>query len=126
MVEALRVGTSLYLNAKGGHKGCTLKSVTSDALICKGTGKDAVYPRADIWSIKVGRRGRSALIGAIPGGVMIAAGGIGEATEKCGNQAILCGIGASALVLGGGAIAVIGAGIGALTDFSKSTIYTAP
>jgi hypothetical protein len=125
MVESLPAGTTLFVNAKGGHKACKLKSATADMLTCAGTGKDAVYPRAEVWTIKIGHRGRSALIGAIPGGVMVAAGGIGQATENCTGQ-FFCGLGPAALELGGVGIGVIGAGVGALTDFSKSTIYTAP
>jgi hypothetical protein len=123
MVEAVTPGTKLYLNAKGGHSSCKVKSVTDEAIAC--SGKSALFARADIWSIKIGHRGRSALIGAIPGGVLVAGGGIGLATENCAGK-FLCGLGPGIFVLGGGAVAVIGAGVGALTDFSKSTIYTAP
>jgi hypothetical protein len=128
MVEALPAGTTLYVNAKGGHKACKLKSATADTLTCAEPGKDAVYPRAEIWAIKIGHRGRSALIGAIPGGALMAGGGIAFATEHCSNQVFLsfCGLGPAVAVAGGGAIAILGATIGGLTDFSKSTIYTAP
>jgi hypothetical protein len=126
LVEALPAGAILYLNAKGGHKRCKVESVTADALTC--TGRNAVYPRTDIWSIKIGHRMRSALEAAIPGFVIAAAGGISFAAENCSNQQFFsfCGVGPAAAVAGGAAIAIIGAGIGALTDFSKSTIYTAP
>jgi hypothetical protein len=126
MVQALPAGTSLYLNAKGGHKRCKVESVTADALNC--FGKNAVYPRADIWSIKIGHRGRSALEAAIPGFALMATGGIARAAESCSNQGLIsfCGLGPAVVVAGGVAVAIIGAGVGALTNFSKSTIYTAP
>jgi hypothetical protein len=123
MVEAVTPGTTLYVNAKGGHTSCKVKSVSDEAIAC--SGKSALYARADIWSIKIGHRGRSALIGAIPGGVLMAAGGIGQATENCTGK-FFCGLGPAVVEVGGVAIAVVGASVGALTDFSKSTIYTAP
>jgi hypothetical protein len=125
LVEALPAGAILYLNAKGGHKRCKVESVTADALTC--AGRNAVYPRADIWSIKIGHRMRSALEAAIPGFALMAGGGIGLAADNCSHSGeFLCGLGPAAAVAGGAAIAIIGAGIGALTNFSKSTIYTAP
>jgi hypothetical protein len=125
MVEAVRPGTTLYVNAKAGHKGCKVKAVTDDALTCEGGVKGTVYPRAEIWTLKVGHRRRSALEGAIPGGVMIAVGGISLATENCKGE-FLCGLGPGIVVAGGAVVAIVGATIGGLTDFSKSTIYTAP
>jgi hypothetical protein len=126
MVEAVTPGTTLFLNAKGGHKSCKVESVSADAVECKG--RNALYPRSAIWSIKVGHRTRSALLAAIPGGALIAGGGIALATEHCSNQSFIsfCGLGPTVAVGAGGAIAIIGASVGALTDFSKSTIYTAP
>jgi hypothetical protein len=126
VVEAVPAGTHLYVEAKAGHKSCTVKSVSADALTCGSGAKEVVYPRTEISTLKMSRRGRSALFGAIPGGVLIAAGGIGAATEKCGDQSILCGIGPAILVAGGIAFAVVGATVGGLTDFGRSTIYKAP
>ena len=126
VVQALPSGAHVYVYAKAGHKSCTVKSVSADVLTCAAGAKEVAYPRAEISTLKMSRRGRSALFGAIPGVVLIAAGGIGAATKNCGNQALLCGVGSAVLAAGGIALAVIGATVGGLTDFSRSTIYKAP
>ena len=124
-VQALTTGTSIRVNTAKLHTRCTLKSETMDALTCVQGKVDVTFPRADIQTIKVGRRVRSAAIGAIPGGIVMAGAGIALATENCTGQ-LLCGLGAAALLLVGGLVTIIGAGIGAFTDFAGPTISLRP
>ncbi len=118
-VQVLPVGTSLYVNAQTRHTACKLKSDDADTLTCTDAGKDVVFQRTEIFTIKISRRGRSALIGAAPGGALLISGGIGLAVDN--NS-----LGAGAAGVYGIVIALIGALIGELTDFSRSTVYKAP
>jgi hypothetical protein len=129
-VQALPVGQSINVTAKASHASCKLKSVDSDSLTCT-HGKDIVFQRADIVSIKVPRRGRSTLIamgiGAGAGAVVGAATSGCSATEK--NSFLGCFLTPTrpqGAAIGAVLFGAIGAPIGALTDFAKSTIYKAP
>lgn len=118
-VQALPAGSSIQVQARKSHAKCNLKSVDADSLTCVQK-KDLVFQRTDIVSIKIPRRGRSTLagmgIGAGAGAVLGAAVGQNGTFVPRGLGAIILG------VLG----TPIGAGIGAATDFSRSTVYTAP
>jgi hypothetical protein len=129
-VQALPVGASINVKARKSHAGCKLKSVDADSLTCT-HGKDLVFQRADILSVKIPRRGRSTLIAM---GVGAGVGAIvGATTSGCStaekNSWFGCfltptrpqGAAIGALVFG-----LIGAPVGALTDFTRSTVYTAP
>jgi hypothetical protein len=123
-VQALPPGTAIQVQTRTSNAKCALKSVDADSLTCI-HGKDLVFQRSEIRSIKIPRRGRSALVGlAIGGG---AGAGIGAAvTASKGGWFSGAGwdaIGAAILGTVGGAI---GAGIGAATDFTHSTVYKAP
>jgi hypothetical protein len=122
-VQALPVGTSLYVKAQTRHRACKLKNDDADTLTCTDTGKDFVFQRTEIVTIKISRRGRSALIAAAPGAALaiggLAAGGAGEFAGS-GK------IGAGVAIIWGAVFAVVGAPIGALTDFARSTVYKAP
>jgi len=107
---------------------CKLADVTDDTLTCThGPAMTSeVFRRTSIAWIKIGHRGRSALIGAGIGGATFGTIGFAVTTNNKDNffgpnflRGPVTGVGA----LAGG---VIGAGIGALTDFSKTTIYKAP
>jgi hypothetical protein len=127
-VEALANATSIRVKAKKQTVVCKFQSATADSLSCLVSGKTDVqlFQLADIKYVKIPHRGRSTLIGAAPGAVVAAAGGIGRATEKCTNATFFCGLGAD-LVMGlGAALAIIGAVIGAATDFSATTLYKKP
>jgi hypothetical protein len=129
-VQALPAGTSLNVKARTSHLACKLKSVDADTLTCT-HGKDATFQRSEILSIKIPRRGRSTLIAM---GVGAGVGAIvGAATSGCStaekNSWFGCfltpsrpqGAAIGALLFG-----IIGAPIGALTDFAHSTVYKAP
>jgi hypothetical protein len=127
-VQALPAGASINVNARSSHANCNLKSVDADSLTCTHK-KDIVFQRADILTIKIPRRGRSALIA---GGVGAGVGGIVGAATGCSstqkNSAWGCFLtptrgeaaGVLAVLFGG-----IGAGIGAATDLNRSTVYRA-
>ena len=124
-VQALPVGTSVYVNAKTRHKACKLRSVDADSFTCFGVGKDAVFQRAEIKTIKIAHRVRSTLVATVPGDAMIVGGAVGLAADH-GCAGIACNLLPGAVLLGGVAVAAIGAPIGALTDFTRSTVYRAP
>ena len=129
-VQALPIGTSIQVQARKSHANCNLKSVDADTLTCTHR-KDIVFQRADILAIKIPRRGRSTLIAA---GIGAGAGAIvGAATTGCSTAAKNSFLGCfltptrpQGAAIGAVLFGVIGAPIGALTDFAKSTIYKAP
>jgi hypothetical protein len=121
-VQALPIGASIQVQARKSHANCNLKSVDADTLTCTHR-KDIVFQRADILTIRVPRRGRSALAGM---GIGAGAGAVfGYAASGC--QSPPCFIPRPAAA---GIFAVPGAVIGALTglvtDFTRSTVYKAP
>ena len=122
-VQTLPVGTGLHLNGKP-HTTCTFASADADNITCaKSGGKSVTYPRAGIKSIKLTHRGRSTLVGSGIGAGTGAIIGFAAGTSKdsfWGDNAFRGAISAIFAVSG----AVIGAPIGALTDFTAgSTIY---
>jgi hypothetical protein len=121
-VQALRAGTSINVKARTSHASCTLRAVDDDTLTCT-RGKDLVFQRSDILTIKDPHRGRSTLVGlAIGGGAGAIAGAV--AAGPCNNFCIV-GREDVALIFGVG-LGAVGAITGALTDFTRSTIYKAP
>ena len=130
-VQALPVGASINVKARTSHASCTLKSVSADSLTCT-HGKDIVFQRADILTIKIPHRGRSALIGAAIGAGVGATVGAASGSSSCTQQAgqflpcVNIFSRRDLAVIGTVAVGVIGAPIGALTDFTKSTVYKAP
>lgn len=127
-VKTLSPGVVIDIKSTRMHLKCKLSDVTDETLTCThGSALTTeVFQCTAIAWIKIGRRGRSALIGAGIGAGTLATIGF-AATTGHGNgffgpnfeRGPATGVGA----LAGG---VIGAGIGALTDFSKTTIYKAP
>jgi len=123
-VQALPVGASINVKARTSHTGCTLKSVSPDSLTCV-HGKDIVFQRADILTIQISRRGRSALIGLAAGGGAGALLGYATTSScKPGELCILPRGGVAAFM--GVTFGLIGTITGGLTDFSRSTVYKAP
>ena len=129
-VEALPAGARVEIKAQTRHASCKLKSVDADTLTCS-QAKEVVFQRTEILTIKIPRRGRSTLIAM---GVGAGVGAIvGAATSGCStaekNSWFGCfltptrpqGAAIGALVFG-----LIAAPVGALTDFTRSTVYTAP
>jgi hypothetical protein len=129
-VQALPIGASIQVQARKSHSNCKLKSVDADTLTCT-HGKDLMFQRTDILAIKIPRRGRSTLIAA---GIGAGAGAIvGAATTGCSTAAKNSFLGCfltptrpQGAAIGAVLFGVIGAPIGALTDFAKSTVYKAP
>lgn len=124
-VQALPVQTYLHVNARTRHAICYLTSVDAENLSClKDTGvghKALSFQRAEITSIKLARRGRSAVLGAaILGGAGAVAGAI-QSTHS--NYFAVKGAWAMIYAFSG---AFAGAPIGYLSDFTASTIYRAP
>jgi hypothetical protein len=127
-VHALPVGVNVHVKTKGHSRTCNYESSDDDTFTCLSNDKSLKFTRAEIRAIQITRRGRSALIGMIPGAAIAAGSGITLASEKCSNQGFIdfCGLGAAVGVIFGGLLVPIGAGIGAGTDFARSTIYKAP
>ena len=125
-VQALRPGSSIHVKAQQNSATCRLKSADAESLTCTGA-KDLIFQRAEIRSVAVPHRGRSALIGlAIGGGVGaitgFAIGTGGNNNSFFGKNAFRGDISAFFAAIGG----VAGTGVGALTDFAHSTVYKAP
>jgi hypothetical protein len=116
-VMALPSGTAVHVKAAGHGAHCKLKSVDADSLTCDGGGKTEVFKKADIRTVKVPHRGRSALAGAAIGGGTGAAIGAGV-----GQNGQIIGRGGLAAIFGI-PLAVIGALVGVATDFTVATIY---
>jgi hypothetical protein len=124
-VQALPAGTSINVTARTSHLACKLKSVDADTLTCT-HGKDAIFQRSEILSIKVPRRGRSTLVGLAIGGGAGAAIGFGAGTNNSNGffgPNFMRGAVTAVFGVGGG---IIGGLIGGTTDFTRSTVYKAP
>ncbi len=124
-IAQLRKVSIAKVKTRIGQEVCKLKGADADTLTCI-HGRDLTFQCSDIVSIKIPRRGRSALIGAAIGGgvgtgIGFAAGTTGKDTFFGPNflRGATTAIGA---VFGG----VVGGATGALTDFSHSTVYKAP
>lgn len=131
-VSVLPVGTGINVKAKSQHINCNFKSADADTLTCSrgfvgGKPKEIVFQRGEVKVIKINHRVRSTLVGT---GIGAGTGAVvGFAVGTSGNDNGFFGKnflrGAVTAVFGVGG-AVIGATAGALTDFTKSTVYRAP
>jgi hypothetical protein len=123
-VQALPIGAYIHVTARTRHMPCYLKAIDADTLTClRDTGtarKDVLFQRPEIETIKLARRGRSAVFGALIG--MGAGAGLAQIAGRNSNYFAVHG--AFALI-GGFAGLFAGAPTGYLTDFSASTIYRA-
>jgi hypothetical protein len=124
-VQALPAGASIHVRAQHSSANCRFKSADADSLTCTGA-KDVTFQRAEIKSITIPRRGRSAAVMAGVGA------GVGLATVKIVSSTVFGGIynkdgGAKGAVWAGGAGAgaLIFGGIGAATHPIHSTVYKA-
>ena len=124
-VQALPIGTGIRVTASKHPVVCTLTAVNADTLACDHDYRfevhNLVFQRAQIRTIKLTRRGRSALFGgAIGAGAGATIGGIQGI-----NSNYFAVHGAFAMIYAfAGAFA--GAPIGYFTDFNASTVYRAP
>ena len=127
-VISLPAGTKVDVKARSQHIHCFFTSADEKALTCTPVknGPPVIIDRLDIRSVKIGHRGRSAVIGAGVGGGSLAIAGF-AATTGGGNDSFFGPnfLRGPATAVGAVAGGLIGAGIGALTDFSKSTVYSA-
>ena len=129
-VQAMAPGTKIHVQAKNHWDTCKLKSADADSLTCelRDGAKTEVFQKSDIQKVAVAHRGRSALIGLAAGaGVGTGIGyGIGKSQETKGGFINLNSVttGFYAAITGIG-LALIGAIVGAMTDFAGSTIYKA-
>jgi hypothetical protein len=131
-VQMLPKGTSIYVYSRTSHQRCDLAAIDADTLTCV-HGKDIVFQRTEIKSIKLAHRGRSSWVGlAVGTGAGI---GIGYAIPlskssdpvltvptqilNAFSRVVLVGFGAAS-----GATA--GSLTGFFTDFTRSTVYKAP
>jgi hypothetical protein len=123
-VQALPPNTYLHVNAKKSHAICYLTAVDAESLSCSkdtGVGHAQVsFQRSEITTIKLARRGRSAVLG---GTILGGAGAIAGAVQ--GSRSNYYAVkGAWAMIYGFSGM-FAGAPLGYLTDFSASTIYRA-
>ena len=119
-VQSLRLGTTVLLNSTSRHGSCKLKSVESDSLTC--TSGPAVR-RAEIKSVKLARRGTSALAGfGIGAATGVIAGYVGTKSDGGNGSFDIVSRGDVAAGAGIG-LGVIGAIVGFFTHFASSTVY---
>ena len=123
-VKALPIGTYLHVYGQKKKSLCTLTAIDDESLTCSrdtGVGtKPVSFQRAEIRTIKIARRGHSALIGAAAlGAAGAAAGSIQGATS---NYFVVHG--AWSMIYGFAGL-FAGAPIGYISDFSASTVYRA-
>lgn len=118
-VAALPSGTPIHVHGRTHSASCRVKSVEAEALTC--VGKDGAKPetfaKAEIRTIKISHRGRSAAAGA---GIGAGAGIILGASTAGSDGLFTRGELASAFAI---VFAVIGALVGLATDFTVATIY---
>lgn len=127
-VQALPAGANIHVKAQHSSATCKLKSVDADSLTCTKS-KDLTFTRAEIRSIQIPRRGRSALTGLAIGGGAGAITGYAVGGSGCKSSQGFCldiVDGKTLAPIGAVVFGAIGAGIGAGTDFAHSTIYKAP
>jgi len=119
-VAALPLGTKVHVSADTGGGVCKIEKVTDEGLVC-GHGK--TFARTAIKTIKLTRRGVSTAVGVGIGagaGLAVGAGASSSGSLATGNRAKDLGVGAA---LGG----LLGAAIGAPTDFLRGpTVYRRP
>jgi hypothetical protein len=124
-VQALPIGTSIQVRAAKRPIVCTLTAVDATSLACDHNYRfevhKLVFQRAEIRTVKLTRRGRSALLAAaIAAGAGATAGGIQGIHS---NYFAVHGAFAMIYAFAG---AFAGAPLGYFTDFSASTVYRAP
>ena len=112
-VQALPLGTEVYVLANAARVRCDLMNVTADGITCNGL----VLQRAKVEAIKRPRKLVSTLAGAAIGVALGVA--IGASVYKSGDQ------GTRGETAAGGAVvfAPVGALVGYLTDFTRVTVY---
>jgi hypothetical protein len=129
-IEQLPVHTAVNVSKDNGKLSCSITAVTDDQLTCSTKGSNAVQiSRAEIKSIKLSNRGRSAVVGLLLGagigagagvgiGLMINSGDKGSWVHVSSGKA--AGVGAAlGFIIG----AIPGTLIGYSTDHFGTTVY---
>ena len=125
-VRALPPGTSIEVRSTTVHVRCELTETTADNISCSHRKMSISFQQSEVQSIKITHRGRSALIGGAAVGGAAGIAGFAATTNRgdsfFGPNFLRGQVTALSIAMG----AVVGGGVGALTDFSKSTVYKAP
>jgi len=112
-VQALSVGTEVYVQANAVRLRCDLANVSADSVTCNGL----LLQRSKVEAVKRPRRLLSTLAGAAIG---VATGvAIGAAVYRRGDQ----GTRGQTAAGGGILFGSIGAVVGYFTDFTRATVY---
>jgi hypothetical protein len=119
-VQQLAPGTPLKVGADKGGGACTLQSVSADSLVCAHGASTRSIPRTAIKTVKLARRGRSALLGlALGAGIGAGAGvGVGSAINGTDAPSYLHVSGAKAAGVGAAIGAIVGAATGGIVGYS--------
>jgi outer membrane lipoprotein SlyB len=117
-LQALPSGAALHVKTTKETTNCAFKSATEEALTCSDGDKAKTYPRAEVKSVKLRHRGRSALAG-----LAIGAGGGAVVGASLGRSGSFLGHGEGAVIVAVPG-AIIGTIVGICTDFTHSTIYS--
>ena len=118
-VQALKPGTKLHIYGPKLKASCKFVAADDESLTCSGSGsKSRTIERTAMTTIRVPHRGRSTLAGFAIG----FGGGAIAGAATCKKDDFI-GPGGCA-VLFGVPLGVVGAGIGAGTDFTRSTLYS--
>jgi hypothetical protein len=121
-VQVLPTETLIHVNTKTGNQLCNFKSATDDTLTCT-HGKDIIFQRSEIKSIKLAKHSRSSATGAAIGG----ATGVVIVEAAWNNHWSYNGINrGSVAAFAGVPLAVVGGFVGYFSDFTASTIYKTP
>ncbi len=118
-VQQLAPQTHLKIAADQHGGACVLQTVSPDGLVClHGKGTRSVA-RAEIRSIKLARKGRSAGLGlAVGAGVGLAVGvGIGEAINGSDKGSFVHVSAGKSAAVGAGIGVIVGAGVGTLVGY---------
>ncbi len=119
-VQSLPAGTALHVSTQSHSSNCTFQSATDDTLTCTGGAAPSVFQRTEIKSVKQRHRGRSTLAG------LGAGAGVGAVIgAPLGRSGSFVGHGAAAAIFAI-PLGLIGAVVGATTDFTHSTLYRTP
>jgi hypothetical protein len=120
-LEGLPSGVGIHVKALHQTTNCSFKSATETELTCvNGSGVPQVFKRDDLKRVQLRHRGRSTLVG-----MAIGAGGGAAIGAPLGQSGSFVGHGAAAVIIAVPGT-IIGGIVGALTDFTRSTIYRAP
>ena len=124
-VMALPINTYIHVDARTRHSLCTLKTVADASLTCEqdiGVGtKEVTFQRDEIKTVKIARRGRSAVLG---GGIGAGAGALAGGVQ--GSHSHYFAVRGAFAMIYAFAGAFAGAPAGYLKDFSASTVYRVP